>query len=167
MEKLAGAIDASSNSRWDLSTRSTFLPFERQVRNTLSALDYAIVLDYDEPAMFDIKARNPLISDESKLELLLTEKVTEYRAVDVAAHSYIDKLIMWKKAPARLAEMAAIEKKLGRSSGRALWKFVLKCRDCGSYQDQQRLKKELAALRVSFGCTELELRDTLNEVLPC
>ena len=163
MEKLASALDASTSSKWDLVSRTTFLPFERQVRNALTSNDLEFIFDHAPPTADDIEAMHPSLSGDA-LKAKISDKLLEYRTADSAAHAIIDKLIVWKKAPARLAEMAAIEKQVGYASGHELWKFIIKCRSCTSYQDQQRLKKELLTFKVAVGCSEDDLRTTLNDL---
>ena len=163
LETLASAID-STNNKWDFVSRTKYAAFERQVRNTLSQYDQWEVIQNDEPTQDDIKVLHTSVTEPTQLAELLATALKNYRVADMAAYAHIDKLLTWKAAPARLTEMSKIETTLGRPSGRALWQFIQRCRDKSSYQDQKRLKAELASKTVPVGCNEEKLRTVLNDI---
>ena len=149
MEKLASAIDSASNNKWDFISRTSFGAFERQVRNTLVRLDLSAVIDNDMPTLEDVAKQHPS-ADADERERILEKVRKEFKTADMAVHPHIDNLLQWKCAPARLTEMAQIEKDIGRPSGRALWLFIQKVRSKTSYQDQASLKRDLAAIEVPY-----------------
>ena len=149
-DKLASILDQST-SRWDLCDPTAFNAFEREMNNALATDDMLELVKHGPPTRDIILASNPSLKDEAAISKFLAAATTDYVKVDTAAQKTINKLINWKKAPGRLAEIAKVEKEIGRPSGHELYKFIYMCRDKSSYQDQKVLKKEYANITIPYG----------------
>ena len=161
LERLSAALDQNS-TRWDLVSRTKFDAFERELNNTLAANDMLELVKRGAPTMDIIITANPNASELQCQQLLL--KATQlYDKADVAAHKMIERMLSWKQAPGRLAEISAIEKSIGRPSGHELYKFVYKCRDKSSYEDQKAIKKEYIAITIPYGASHEHVRTKLND----
>ena len=73
-------------------------------------------------------------------------------------------MITFDRAGDRVDEISNIEQAAGRVSGHALYKMILACADKSSYADQEKLKRDLAGIKMPPGGTEDVLRSKLQEL---
>ena len=167
-DKLANLLDQST-SKWDLCDPTAFNAFEREMNNALATDDMLELVRHGPPTREMIIASNVSVKTDAEITKIFDAAMNDYIKVDTAAQRTINKLIRWNKAPGRLAEIAKIEKEMGRPSGHALYNFIYMCRDKSSYhyQDQKVLKKEYANITIPYGSgPELVRRQVLDNGNP-